>query len=215
MADGEQQVIDKTTSSGKRLFPISMAVANYDRTRALLDGRVKPEGIDLDVISRYVGEFCIEPVYEQYDAAEMSFSWYVMARSRNEPVMALPIFPLRMPVFAYVFVDGKSSLTEPRQLKGKRIAVGSYRYTVNLWLRGIFGEHYGLAPEEVKWVTCTKDEGAGFNLPAGVDITVVDGATPEDLLARGEVDAIFATKLPTAYIEGDQSLRHLNRKAQA
>src|SRR3954471_11001555 len=105
----EQPVIEKSAAAGKKLLPISMAVANYDRTRALLDGRVKPEGIALDAVARYVGEFCLEPVYEQYDAGEMSFSWYVMARRRGEPVMALPIFPLRMPVFAYVFVRSDSA----------------------------------------------------------------------------------------------------------
>ena len=75
-------------------------LADYDRTRRIIDGRVKADGLDLKVTDLYAGDFCMMPIYEQYDVAEMSFSWYVMARGRGEPVVALPIFPLRMPVLA-------------------------------------------------------------------------------------------------------------------
>src|SRR5262249_27975612 len=144
--------------------------------RPILDGRIKPEGIELSATAKYVGEFCVKPVYEEYDAAEMSFSWYVTARSQDEPVMALPVFPLRMPILTYVFVSENSPLTHPRELVGKRIGVPSYRFTVNLWLRGIFKEHYGVAPEQMTWVTCEKEEGAGYTVPDGIDIRVCEGA---------------------------------------
>ena len=49
------------------------------------------------------GEACMRPVYEEFDIAEMSLSWYMMARCRNEPVIALPIFPLRMQIHPYIF----------------------------------------------------------------------------------------------------------------
>ena len=132
--------------------PVTLAMADYDRTRPLIDGRVKPEGLALKTNTSWIGDFCIRPVYEDYDAAEMSLSWYVMARVRGEPVVALPVFPLRMPVLAYVFVREDSPYTQPKDLAGKRVATILYRITVNLWLRGMFQEHYGLAPEEVNWV---------------------------------------------------------------
>jgi 4,5-dihydroxyphthalate decarboxylase len=88
MANGNQTLIERTPARARELFPIDMAVADYDRTRPLLDGRVTPKGIKLNVEARYVGEFCVRPVYEEYDVAEMSFSWYVAARSRGEPVIA-------------------------------------------------------------------------------------------------------------------------------
>src|SRR3954463_1002782 len=97
MAHGDDQMVLERAAA-KALFPIHMAVADYDRTRPLLDGRIKAAGVNLKVDARYVGDFCVEPVYEQYDVAEISFSWYVTARSQGEPVVALPVFPLRMPV---------------------------------------------------------------------------------------------------------------------
>ncbi|MGZ3667708.1 MAG: hypothetical protein ACXVDA_24855, partial [Ktedonobacterales bacterium] len=123
-------------------------VISMRRTRRLLDGRIKPAGIEFNVTDLHVGDFCTLPVYEQYDVAEMSFSWYVTALSRNSPVIALPVFPLRMAVFGYVFVRADSNICVPKDLIGKRIGTTAFRYTVNLWLRGIFNDHYGLAPDQ-------------------------------------------------------------------
>jgi 4,5-dihydroxyphthalate decarboxylase len=213
--DHGPSVTEKVAAAERGAFPIDMAVASYDRTRPLLDGRVKARGIALNAVARYVGEFCVEPVYEQYDVAEMSFSWYVMARSRGEPVMALPVFPLRMPVFAYVFVREGSDYHRPKDLIGKRVGVPSYRFTVNLWLRGILQEHYGVAPEQLEWVTCTKDEGAGYEMPARVRISVAENKTAEQLLTEGRVEAIFVPRLPQGYIDGNADMRHLFPDAQA
>src|SRR5947208_16717193 len=129
MPHGDNQEHERVAP--KSLFPNDMAVADYDRTRPLLDGRIKAAGINLNSEARYVGDFCLEPVYEQYDVAEMSFSWYVTARSQGEPVVALPIFPLRMPVLAYIFVAKDSAVSSIAELAGKRIGVPSYRLTVN------------------------------------------------------------------------------------
>ena len=194
---------------------ITLAMADYDRTRPLIDGRVKAKGLVLNINTSWIGDFCVRPVYEEYDAAEMSLSWYVMARVRGEPVVALPVFPLRMPVLAYVFVREDSSIKQPRDLKGKRVATILYRITVNLWLRGMFQEHYGLSPNDVSWVVTIGDEGAGFKMPPGVKLTKQADATPEELLERGEVDAIFAPELPEGFAEGKTKFRRLFPDAQA
>jgi 4,5-dihydroxyphthalate decarboxylase len=220
-----QDVMERATAAAQDL-PIRLAIADYDRTRPLANGQVKPVGITLDVTSHYNGDFCERPVYEQYDVAEMSFSWYVMARSRGEPVIALPIFPLRMPVLAYILVRKDSSAFEPKDLAGKRLCVASYRFTVNLWLRGLFRDHYGLSSQDVTWVTCGKEEGAGYVVPPGVNLIVNDGGAPAAsfqqllerpawLLERDEVDAIIVPELPRAFVEGRSALRRLFRDAQA
>src|SRR3954468_23531595 len=99
--DDDQAVIQRTTSRAKRLFPIDAAIADYDRTRRILDGTIKPAGIELNVTDLDVGDFCTLPFYEQYNVPEMSFSWFVTAKGRGEPVVALPIFPLRVAILAY------------------------------------------------------------------------------------------------------------------
>ncbi len=193
------------------LLPIRLAFADYDRTRPLIDGRVTPKGIALETNTSWIGDFCTRPVYEEYDAAEMSLSWYVMARLRGEPVVALPVFPLRMPVLAYVFVREDSPYEHPRDLAGKKIASILYRITVNLWLRGLLEEHYGLSPADVQWVVTMPEEGAGFQMPAGIHVTKTAGTSPEELLESGEVDAIFVPELPESFLNGTSKMRRLFR----
>jgi 4,5-dihydroxyphthalate decarboxylase len=216
MSNADQDVIARSSSRQQQAHvSLSAVLADYDRTRRIIDGRVKPQGIDLKVTDLYAGDFCMMPIYEQYDVAEMSFSWYVMARSRGEPVIALPLFPLRMPVLAYILVNQESSYHEPRELIGKRIGVSHYRLTVNLWLRGILSDHYGFSPEQATWVTCETVEGAGFAIPPNIKHVISQGSTAEKLLASGEVDAIFVPVLPLSFVEGRSKFRRLFRDAQA
>ncbi len=81
----------------------------------------------------------------------MSLSWYVMARSRNEPVYALPIFPLRMFIQPYVIAGANSGIEkEPRDLIGKRVGMDLYRQAVGLWARGILQERHGVMPSQIR-----------------------------------------------------------------
>jgi len=191
------------------LVPVTLALADYDRTRPLIDGKVKPKGMSLQTNTAWIGDFCVRPVYEEYNAAEMSLSWYVMARLRGDPVVALPVFPLRMPVLAYVFVREDSPYTKPQDLAGKRIGTMLYRITVNLWLRGIFEEQYGVSPNDVNWIITSKEEGAGFVAPPGLKLSKRTDATEEELLERGEVDAIFVPELPEKFVAGNSGFRRL------
>jgi 4,5-dihydroxyphthalate decarboxylase len=201
--------------SKESLMPLTLAVAEYDRTRPLLDGRVQIKGIALKSQTAPIPEFCLRPVYEEYNAAEMSLSWYVMAHSRQEPVIALPLFPLRMPVHAYIFCRTDSPYTQPKDLVGKRIGTRMYRSTINFWIRGILSEHYGIDPKELLWVT-TWEEGAEFPLPPGISVTIRSGANMGELLLNGEVDCLFTPVFPEAYRRGDPRIRRLfpNCKAE-
>ena len=104
---------------------------------------------------------------------------------------------------------------EPKDLVGKRIGASHYRLTVNLWLRGILKDHFGLAPEQATWVTCETVEGAGFVIPPNIKHTVSQGSTAEQLLASGDVDAIFVPVLPQSFVEGRSNFRRLFKDAQA
>ena len=206
--DNGPVVLERETAQSQGLYPVEIAFADYDRTRPLIDGRVKAKGLAVKANTAWIGDFCTRPVYEDYDAAEMSFSWYVASRDRGEPCLALPIFPLRMAVWAYLFVRADSDITKPSDLIGKRIGAQGYRYTVNLWLRGIFKEHYGFAPEQATWVT-NEPEGAGYVIPKNVTVEIRKDKTPEQKLKDGEVDAIWCTSVTPAFLNGESWVRRL------
>jgi 4,5-dihydroxyphthalate decarboxylase len=186
---------------------LKFSVADYHRTRPLLDGRVSLPGIKPSFHAAAPGEACLRPVYEEFDVAEMSLSWYVMARDRSEPVHALPIFPLRMFVQPYIYCRPDSGIAEPRDLRGKRVGMDLYRLTVGLWARGILQEHYGVSPHDIHWFT-SGPEGAGFKPPANLNLTQAN-EHPEQLLLDGKIDALIAPNVPPSFRAGDPRIKRV------
>ena len=196
-----------------RDLELTLMLADYHRTRPLLSGEVTADGIRLQPRRAESGEACMRPVYEEFDIAEMSLSWYMMARCRKEPVIALPIFPLRMQIHPYLFCSASSAIERPEDLKGKKIGMDEYRLTVGLWARGILREHYGVRPDECEWFT-SAPERAGYQPPAGVNITVVAEPT-EALLLRGEIDALIPPNIVHSFRAKDPRIRRVFRDARS
>jgi 4,5-dihydroxyphthalate decarboxylase len=192
---------------------LTLMLADYHRTRPLLAGEVAVEGVKLKPQRAVPGEACLRPVYEEFDIAEMSLSWYMMARCRKEPVIALPIFPLRMQIHPYIFCGAASGIEAPEDLKGKKIGMDEYRLTVGLWARGILREYHGVRPEECEWFT-SAPERAGYHPPAGVRITVVDEPT-EALLLRGEIDALIPPNIVPSFRAKDSRIRRVFKNPRA
>jgi 4,5-dihydroxyphthalate decarboxylase len=186
---------------------LTLMLADYHRTRPLLSGEVTAPGIKLNPRRAETGEACLRPVYEEFDIAEMSMSWYMIARCRKEPVIALPIFPLRMQIHPYIFCSSSSAVHSPEDLKGKLIGMDQYRLTVGLWARGILQEYYGVKPADCMWAT-SEPEGAGFQPPIDVKITLCNAPT-ETLLLRGEIDALIPPNIPASFRQRDPRIRRL------
>ena len=214
MAPDELTRIETEPEQDGPPLSLKVAMADYDRIRPLIDGRVKPGGLALDITTDDIREFCIGPVYETFDVAEMSMSWYVAARARGEPCVALPIFPLRMAVLGYLYCRSDAPYTHPRELKGKRIGSMAYRYTVNLWLRGMLAEHYDLAPEDMAWVT-NEAEINDFTIPPEIDVTIEPDKSLGQMLIEGEIDAIMGPEPPDEFTAGDPRIRRLFPDARA
>jgi 4,5-dihydroxyphthalate decarboxylase len=186
---------------------LKFSVSDYHRTRPLLTGQVTVQGIKPNFYAAGPGEACLRPVYEEFDVAEMSLSWYAMARDRGEPVYALPVFPLRMFIHPYISVRTDSGIVEPRDLVGRRIAMDRYRLTVGLWARGILQEHHGVSLEDIHWFT-GEPEGAGFVPPANLKLTLANKDS-EQMLLDGDVDALISPNVPASFRAGDQRIRRL------
>ena len=101
---------------------LTLACWNYDRTRALADGRVRVDGVDLNYLSLPVEETFFRMLrYREFDAAEMSLSSYVMSLfSDDPPFIAIPVFPSRSFRHSCIFVNQHSGIREPRTSSGKK-----------------------------------------------------------------------------------------------
>jgi 4,5-dihydroxyphthalate decarboxylase len=186
---------------------LKFSVADYHRTRPLLTGQVTVAGIKPSFHAAAPGEACLRPVYEEFDIAEMSLSWYAMARYRKEPVYALPIFPLRMFIQPYIYCRSDSGIEEPRDLIGKRVGMDRYRLTVGLWARGILQDHHGVTPDQIDWIS-GEPEGAGFDIPANVKVTLANRDV-EQLLLEGAIDAVIAPNVLDSFRAGDKRIRRV------
>ena len=61
-------------------LPLTLACWNYDRTRALADGRVQVDGIELNYLNLPVEETFFRMLrHHEFDVAEMSLSSYVLS----------------------------------------------------------------------------------------------------------------------------------------
>ena len=63
---------------------LSLACWNYDRTRALADGTVQPDGIELNYLNLPVEETFFRMIrHREFDVAEMSLSSYTVSMFRE------------------------------------------------------------------------------------------------------------------------------------
>ena len=116
-----REVVNGTRRAALRL---SLACWDYDRTRALMDGRVVPDGIDLVYQPLEVEEtFFRQARHREFDVAEMSLSSYCVSKSKGDPFVAIPVFPSRMFRHANIWVHERSGIREPADLRGKRFAL--------------------------------------------------------------------------------------------
>ena len=80
---------------------LTLSCWDYDRTRALQDGRVEVEGVDLTYLPLRVEEtFWRMLRYGEFDVAEMSTGSYLMSRDKGAPrLIGIPsAFPnIRLP----------------------------------------------------------------------------------------------------------------------
>jgi 4,5-dihydroxyphthalate decarboxylase len=128
---------------------LTLACGRYDRTQALIDGRVRPEGVEtLNYLALKPGEtFWRQLNNLEFDASEMSLSSYTILRSEgDERFIAIPVFPSRVFRHSAVYLREGSPIEKPGELKGKRVGVGDYQMTAAVWVRGFLQHEYGVRP---------------------------------------------------------------------
>ncbi|NDP43915.1 MAG: ABC transporter substrate-binding protein [Aromatoleum sp.] len=184
---------------------LSLACWDYDRTRALADGTVQAEGIDLNYLGLEVEETFFRMVrHREFDVAEMSLSSYAVTMMRDDPpFIAIPVFPSRMFRQSCIFVSAKSGIREPRDLIGRRVGTPEYQLTAPVWIRGILQDEYGVDPASVTYCTggmeaTGRGEKLTLDLPAKFRIVPIGSTqTLSQMLADGEIDALYAPRSPS------------------
>ncbi|KDP85161.1 4,5-dihydroxyphthalate decarboxylase [Cupriavidus sp. SK-3] len=184
---------------------LSVAMGDYDRTRALLDGRIQIDGVDPVYMTLTPEEMFFRAMRSQdFDISELSFSSYLVKHSRGDcPYIAVPVFLSRAFRHTSIYVR-KDRIKRPEDLKGCRIGVPEYQLTAIVWARAILQDEYGVHPSDVTWVrggidTPGRPEKIKLQLPPDVRVEPApEGRTISDMLDRGEIDGFIAPRPPGA-----------------
>lgn len=188
---------------------LSLACVRYDRTRAVLEGTLAPEGIDLVTreIVDHDSTWLLPIRYRIFDVAEMPLSNYAVGVDEGRTdLIALPIFLSRSFRHSTLYVNAKAGIRQPGDLEGKRVGIGNYFGSTTLWARALLRDQYRVDLSAIRWVT--KNKVPAGKVPASAKLEVIDTTrSMEDLLEAGEIDALVSERPPRAYRRTDQVSR--------
>jgi 4,5-dihydroxyphthalate decarboxylase len=199
------------------LIRLTLACWDYDRTRALMDGTVAPDGIELVYLNQPVEETFFRMMrFREFDCSEMSLSSYVASLStESPPFVAIPVFPSRFFRHSCIFVSAKSGIRKPEDLKGKRVGVPEYQMTAPVWIRGILSDDYGVKVTDVEHFSGGeeepgRDEKLKIDLPPEIRLRPIGpNQTLSRMLADGELEALVTARAPSTFHREPDKVKRL------
>lgn len=189
---------------------LAFACGDYDRTRALYEGTVRPDGIDLTYLRLPVEETFFRMMrHREFEVAELSLSSYVKSLDLDPaPFVALPVYPSRMFRHGGIFVNSASGIEKPQDLRGKVVGTPEWQLTAGVWIRGILADRHDVPIDSVEYRTGGQEtpgriEKAAVDLGGRVRIEPVpEGATLSAMLADGGIDALYSPRVPSSFRPG-------------
>lgn len=196
---------------GRRILnnlKLTAALGDYDQTRDLALGRVRPVGIDLTVLNYNVEEIFYR-FYErlEWEVSEFSMGMYTSAISRGDArFIAIPAFPSRVFRHSGIYVRAAGKIKAPADLIGKRVGVPQWSQTAGIYVRGLLQDVYGVPFRKIKWVqggvnNPGREEPAILKLPEGVDLVSTPDRTLNEMLVCGDLDAVITARPPDAFLQ--------------
>ena len=196
---------------------LTLACWDYDRTRPLIDGRVRPHGIDLDVQMlrpRVMFPRMLEG--KEFHASELSLASYASLLGRGDTSFrALPVAVSKIFRHSCIYIRPGSGIEKPEDLRGKRVGTTQWGSTAAVFMKGMIQDEYGVAPHEMRWFMGGLDAPTQaplipFTPPPGVSLELLpDGKTLEAMMEAGELDALFSIYLPKIFLNGSPNCKRL------
>ncbi|WP_172292085.1 ABC transporter substrate-binding protein [Pseudoruegeria sp. HB172150] len=187
---------------------LSVAVGDYDRTRPLIDGDVRIDGVD-PVFLRLSPEEIFFRAFRtrDFDICELSMSSTVVKIANSDcPYVPIPVFPSRAFRHTSLYINATRGISRPEDLRGRRVGLGEYQLTANVWARALLEDDYGVRPGEIDWVRGAFEDLGGrpekISLDLPPDIRITDAPadrTLAQMLADGEIDALVGPRMPSTF----------------
>ena len=133
---------------------LSVAVGDYDRTRPLIDGDVRIDGVDPVFMTLPPEEIFFRAFrHAEFDICELSLSSFTLKTARGDcPYVGVPVFLSRAFRHSAIVIRTDRGIAAPADLKGRRIGSPEYQLTACVWARAILSDDYGVEPKDIIWV---------------------------------------------------------------
>ena len=192
-------------------------MGNYDRTRPIIDGQVKIEGVAPICVTLSPEEMFFRAFrHQEFDVSELSISSYCVSVVRGNPhYVAIPVFLSRAFRHTSIYIRTDRGINSPNDLSGRRIGIAEYQLSANVWVRGILERDYGVKPSDITWVrggmnTAGRPEKLKLDLPTEIRIEKAPaGTTLNQMLADGEIDGFIGPRSPRCFDEGHPQVGRL------
>jgi 4,5-dihydroxyphthalate decarboxylase len=190
---------------------LTLSCNEYDRTRFLVDGTVKAEGIDLTVVAlpseerhrRFSRDL-------EFDVCELQMGVFLGWIARGAPFSAIPVFPHWKFCHGNVLLNSASGIQKPEHLAGKIIGMRAHFNPVSLWMRGVLQEDYGVPVRSLRLRTNQQEQVPGWQPPEWMELErLPKGQKIEDVLPLGEIDACMLPEITPKHTRDIPGVRRL------
>ena len=196
---------------------LTLACWDYDRTRPLIDGRVQPEGIDLEIqVMRPRQTFPRMLEDKEFEVSELSLGSYVSLKGRGDcPFVALPVALSKIFRHSCIYIRTDAGIRTPQDLRGKRVGTTQLGSTATIFMNGMLQHEYGVAMQNIHWfiggmTTPTQRPLIPLRLPDKVKVEFLPPEqTLEEMLERGNLDALLAIFIPSIFEKGSRRIARL------
>lgn len=196
---------------------LTLACGDYDRTRAIKDGRVPVEGCAVTYLPLEPEEIFHRAFkHQEFDVCELSFSSYLRTvDAGTSPYTGVPAFVSRIFRHSGIYIRTDRGIRTPQDLKGRLIGLPEYQITAVVWLRGLMQDEYGVKPTDIRWRQGGIEEpGRTERTPLkpipGLDLKPIPaGKTLSGMLEDGELDAMFSARAPSCFLRGAPNIGRL------
>lgn len=196
---------------------LSLACCDYDRCRALFDGRVTIEGCDV-YLAALEPEECFHRAFkhQEFDITELSMSSHTLTTGRGtNEYIGVPAFVSRLFRHSGIYIRTDRGIERPEDLAGKTIGVPEYQISANVWIRGLLSDEYGVKVTDVHWRSGGieqpgRSERAPLELPPEIDLQPIPaGKTLSGMLEAGELDGMIGARPPSCFLRGAPGIARL------